>query len=311
MGRPRLFLVWTAWPGADRARVMSLSERVDACAPHGVGGRRALPLPERAAQVLALRGELTGDRLGIGLATIADPHGVPAWEEEGALTVDMAPERRAEFLIGRLAAHRAIDHAGLSQAPVLTREGRPLFAPQTVGTISHSHGIAVALAATSARYRCVGIDIEFGLIPLRAARLVLGESELRSLAAYGPCWAGRLLLEYFSAKEAAFKALDAILDDGAPPLHLLRLRPKPGGYVCRAVHSARVNLVVQSRPLLDGVLSWTSIRGESGDANGDAQLPEVGAAHAIRAAPNSPMPHLTGRDSDRLPAQRFQDPSPA
>lgn len=210
-----------------------------------------------AATLWSREGETAGDGIGMGLATLAEPYDTLACEEEANLAHAMARERRAEFLIGRLAAHRALGHAGLSQAPVLAKEGRPLFAVGVVGTISHSGGIAIAMVGPADRHRSVGIDLEFGRMPLRAARLVLDDAEQRSLALGGPILAARLLLKRFSAKEAAFKALDPILDGGAPRLRQLRLVPGSDGYVCWSVHAPGVKVLVRSQTVCDGVLSWT------------------------------------------------------
>lgn len=198
------------------------------------------------------------------MIALADSRGVLGWEQEERLTLDMSPQRRAEFRAGRRAARCAIDTAGLTAAPVLCGGERPLFAPHVVGTISHSRGVAIAMAGAATRYRSLGIDIEFGRIPLRAARLILDESERRSLTPHGQAWAEAILTAYFTIKEAAFKALDPILEDGAPALHGLRLRPCADGHVCWSARAPLVKCRVRTRAFTGGVLSWTAIQRSDG-----------------------------------------------
>lgn len=65
------------------------------------------------------------------------------------------------FLAGRLAARAALAAAGASQVPILRgSEGEPIWPRGFVGSISHTHGLAVAAASASSNYAAMGIDVE-------------------------------------------------------------------------------------------------------------------------------------------------------
>lgn len=79
------------------------------------------------------------------------PSGLPEHDlhaqELDALGV-MRPARRMSFAGGRLAMRRALQSLGMGAAdgPVLTdRVGAPIARPGTIGSISHTHGLAAAL----------------------------------------------------------------------------------------------------------------------------------------------------------------------
>lgn len=120
-------------------------------------------------------------------------------------------KRQAEFLYGRLAARGALLAIGMPSLHVGTGASRePLWPDGVIGSITHGHGYAAAVALHAGRYRGVGIDIEAiasgeSLRALMAT--ALDEDELASLRAFGsevqlPM---RVTLA-FSAKEAFFKA---------------------------------------------------------------------------------------------------------
>jgi enterobactin synthetase component D len=120
----------------------------------------------------------------------------------------MAERRRRDFLVGRLAARRALESLGVPAGPVLLAGERPLFARPAVGSISHSCGVGVALAALGDV--SVGVDLELRRISLRAARGVCTPDEL-AWALSAPSEAARAAraTALFSAKESAYKALPA------------------------------------------------------------------------------------------------------
>lgn len=82
---------------------------------------------------------------------------------------------------------------------------RPGWPPGYVGSISHSVGIAIAVAASAARIRAIGVDIEGGSIDgeWEALPIVLSATERRRPTPAVP----RTLTAVLSAKEACFKAL--------------------------------------------------------------------------------------------------------
>ncbi|PXG03701.1 4'-phosphopantetheinyl transferase, partial [Brucella abortus] len=83
----------------------------------------------------------------------------------------------------------------------------PIWPPGMVGSISHSKGCAIAVAARQSRYLGLGIDIERLQTESSARKIapqILGESELRQLPEAGRAF---LVSLAFSAKESLFKAL--------------------------------------------------------------------------------------------------------
>ncbi|MEU5419205.1 4'-phosphopantetheinyl transferase superfamily protein [Streptomyces sp. NPDC001407] len=149
--------------------------------------------------LLALRPVLAASGIALGVATDG---GEPFGPGEAELASAMPGLRRRDFLAGRRAARRALALAGLPVAEILADGRRPVFPDGCVGTISHSGGLAVALAAPASRFRALGCDLETRGLPLEAAHLVLSEDERAWVAD-----SERRLLFAFSAKETAFKAL--------------------------------------------------------------------------------------------------------
>jgi 4'-phosphopantetheinyl transferase EntD len=123
----------------------------------------------------------------------------------------MAERRRRDFLIGRLAARRALEALGVPAAPVVAAGRRPLFPPPAIGSISHSRGVGVALAGLRDVVGNVGVDVELGRILMRAARAVCAPEELvwAQSAPSDTAFAERATA-LFSAKESAYKALPAL-----------------------------------------------------------------------------------------------------
>ncbi|MGW2366026.1 4'-phosphopantetheinyl transferase superfamily protein [Streptomyces sp. NPDC001667] len=149
--------------------------------------------------LLALRPVLAASGIALGVATGG---GEPFGPGEAELASAMPGLRRRDFLAGRRAARQALALAGLPVAEILADGRRPVFPDGCVGTISHSGGLAVALAAPASRFRALGCDLETRGLPLEAAHLVLSEDERAWVAD-----SERRLLFAFSAKETAFKAL--------------------------------------------------------------------------------------------------------
>jgi enterobactin synthetase component D len=161
----------------------------------------ALPLPggvracgvvvhddERAAGVL--EGEV-----------VVPGHGPPAGR--------VAARRRAEFLAGRWCAVRALEAAGGAGPVGRAADGSPVWPRGFVGSITHSHGRVLAVAARATDVAALGIDLEGPVSAEAAAELrprVLGADEAAVLAAAVGAGAPAFTLG-FSAKEALYKAL--------------------------------------------------------------------------------------------------------
>lgn len=126
--------------------------------------------------------------------------------------VASVPRRQAEYLAGRLCARAVLAILGIASTQVGTGSRRePVWPGAAVGSITHSAGYALALAAPGARWQGLGIDIELvarddTLAAL--ASLAVAPSELAYLheiaGAQQPL--GFLLTLVFSAKESFFKA---------------------------------------------------------------------------------------------------------
>ncbi len=126
---------------------------------------------------------------------------------------DLHPRRHSDYLAGRLAARSALQQLG-AQALVVGRDGdAPIWPKGFCGSISHSAGLAVAIAAASPPWRALGIDIEacIGANRLRALRFALSADERRACDDSPDEWAST---RAWAAKEAAFKCSAAL---GANP----------------------------------------------------------------------------------------------
>lgn len=212
--------------------------------------------------------------LGFGMATAWDREEFPQLTEEVAASVRMLPARRRDFLIGRTSAYRALANLGVVGERIFTTARAPQFPPGFVGSLSHSRGIAVAIAAPESRFCAVGIDLELNPLPDGAAHLVLSADEAEWFQ-HGVC----SCTEAFSAKEAAYKALDTLLEGGAPPLRRMRLEPVAGGFWVRLPCRPGLNAFVSVRRVGLGVLAWMTVPvGSSGAAeplHGEASCQHV------------------------------------
>ncbi|MET9114420.1 enterobactin synthetase [Streptomyces longwoodensis] len=204
----------------------------------GEAGREARTAADEvtaaAAAALAalerLRPRLAAAGLGLGLADVGEPVLAPAGPAEASAAAAMPPRRRREFLAGREAARRALRAVGVDCGEI-PREGRlPVFAPGRAASLSHSAGIAVAVARAPGGHAPLGCDLELRPLPGDAARLVLGPDEepLLGTAAGAGTWS---LTGLFSAKETAWKALHlAPGRAGTASMRTLRdLRAEPCG----------------------------------------------------------------------------------
>ncbi|MFF2352701.1 4'-phosphopantetheinyl transferase [Kitasatospora sp. NPDC058115] len=199
-------------------------------------------------------GYSSGLRLAVAHAAGSTGRGVH--EAERQLAAAFPARRRAEFLAGREALHRALGRAGLDSGPVLRDGPRPRLPAGVRASISHSQGVAVALAGPAARYRTLGVDIELCGPPTAAAHLVLNRGERHLFDRSAPDAADRLLALY-SAKEAAFKALSPLLEpEELPGLRAVRLTPRQDGWQAAPVARPGLRVAVSVRRLGAGVLGW-------------------------------------------------------
>ncbi|MEU4013314.1 hypothetical protein AB0H30_33350 [Streptomyces pseudogriseolus] len=93
-------------------------------AAHGVAGAGGVAADARA-ELERLRAPLAAAGLGLGVALASDPAARPAGPAEAAAAAGMIPDRRREFLAGRLAARRALRSVGLTCGDVPRAGRRP------------------------------------------------------------------------------------------------------------------------------------------------------------------------------------------
>ncbi|MDT8856207.1 4'-phosphopantetheinyl transferase superfamily protein [Paracoccaceae bacterium Fryx2] len=120
------------------------------------------------------------------------------------------PLRRAEFLAGRLCAALALRDLGCStpdDVPV-NPDRSPRWPPGFLGSISHSAGHAIAVAATTRTHSLLGIDLE-PLMPPDVAQEVAPDILSPGDAAHCPPGLpfAAFVTTVFSAKEALYKAI--------------------------------------------------------------------------------------------------------
>ena len=124
------------------------------------------------------------------------------------LGAEFPEPRRREFIAGRLAAQAAL--ARLGESALVGRCGyAPVWPPGFCGSISHSGGIAVAVAASTRRWRALGVDLEAApapdVVPTLRRAFAAAEwqacGESRDPGVWARAWA---------AKEAAWKCASAL-----------------------------------------------------------------------------------------------------
>lgn len=131
--------------------------------------------------------------------------------KHGLQTSGRSRKRHGEYLAGRLCAAGVLETDRL-----LARDadsGRPLWPDGWCGSITHSHGQAAAVAAATADWKGLGLDMERLLEAGRALRLhnaILTKDEQRWLSGESDDGAARLLTLIFSAKESLYKAINPL-----------------------------------------------------------------------------------------------------
>ena len=130
-------------------------------------------------------------------------------EERSCFKAMGSLKRRMQFTLGRLAAHQSLEQAGLKQPGPLARigSGEAAWPSGFCGSIAHSGLTACACAASTIKYRGLGIDIQY-------AAQFAGSSVIRRIASAdeqiwidGSADPELSLAMLFSAKEAVYKAL--------------------------------------------------------------------------------------------------------
>jgi 4'-phosphopantetheinyl transferase EntD len=132
---------------------------------------------------------------------------VPFYPEESVFVAGAVAKRQREFALGRACARRALAALGQGEMMIARKgDGAPLWPRDVVGSISHTDGYAVALAAPVGRFRGLGVDVE------RRGRVVpplyghlFEDAERQLLQRLPPAERDALAALLFSAKEACCK----------------------------------------------------------------------------------------------------------
>jgi enterobactin synthetase component D len=119
-------------------------------------------------------------------------------------------KRRAEFLAGRIAAQLAIERLGVNASiPAIGRAREPIWQTGVTGSITHTNGVAGAVAVPSSTARGVGIDFETIIEPQARDAIreyIISTDECAVLEESGQTLSEALRLTIvFSAKESFFK----------------------------------------------------------------------------------------------------------
>jgi 4'-phosphopantetheinyl transferase EntD len=133
--------------------------------------------------------------------------------DETAASEEWAPQRRAQFLLGRMVARRALKKLGVisETAPasiLFDRDGVPTWPAGAVASISHKFQNCVVVAAERSTTDAIGVDLELDVVERDEeeilARTCPSPEELSQVAGLRSscCSPGTLFL---AAKEAFFK----------------------------------------------------------------------------------------------------------
>jgi enterobactin synthetase component D len=119
-------------------------------------------------------------------------------------------KRQVEFFFGRLAAGEALSVLGLSDEHVpIGAQRQPVWPNGVIGSITHTNGVAAAVATRLGVYRGIGIDAEQVIDPQTCqsvTQIVVGRHELDYLHSLPELSLQMALTIVFSAKESFYKA---------------------------------------------------------------------------------------------------------
>ncbi len=133
---------------------------------------------------------------------------VPLHPAEQALVANAGERRRRDFALGRTCARAALAQAGSADA-VIARDGdgKPVWPEGFVGSITHTHGYAAALAARAADFAALGVDAErVGSVTPELMPRLFDAAERDWLESLDVIRRPAMAAILFSAKEACFKA---------------------------------------------------------------------------------------------------------
>ena len=158
-------------------------------------------------------GFLAGVALPPGRCAVGDDVMGRLHDDEAAYARALAGFRQNEWVGGRLAAHVAARHLGISGWSLLVgRSGEPTAPAAFSASIAHKRTLAIALVAHGANAG-IGVDIEDDVAAARAIEdIVLAADERGSIRRLRAPVQERAFVVAFSLKEAVYKALSARVD---------------------------------------------------------------------------------------------------
>lgn len=119
-------------------------------------------------------------------------------------------KRQMEFFFGRLAARDALYPLGLADEQIpIGLQRQPVWPSGVIGSITHTQGLAAAVATRLGVYRGIGIDAEQVVNPeacQSVSQIVVGRQELNYLHSLQELSLQVALTIVFSAKESFYKA---------------------------------------------------------------------------------------------------------
>lgn len=127
---------------------------------------------------------------------------------ERSLIEGASAKRQQDFCSGRYCAHRILDKLGYRKVPVLSdSHGAPCWPANITGSISHSGGVAMAVAAYKQHVRALGFDIQTYARPFPYDTLdtLFRLEEKQSILSIQPEFMDLYAYGIFSAKESVFK----------------------------------------------------------------------------------------------------------
>ena len=130
--------------------------------------------------------------------------------KEQAIALGFAHKRRLEFATGRASARHLIGQLVPFDAPILIGDRRaPIIPGGVLASISHCDAFVTSVATNADNIQGVGVDIEsHDRVTPDLVDALLSCSEKERLKSGRP---RRSLASYFSAKEAAFKAIHGLI----------------------------------------------------------------------------------------------------
>jgi 4'-phosphopantetheinyl transferase EntD len=174
--------------------------------------------------------------------------------EEEVLVAKAAPKRRRDFVLGRACARAALAGLGHGGAVIGMGEGgAPLWPAGIVGSITHTSGYAVALAAEARLFSGIGVDAErVGGVTEELWSRLFDAAERDRLTGLDGTGRAILATVIFSAKEACYKAWTM---KGALAFRDIHVAPDEGGFT-----ATRSGETLRGRYVVEGDLVLTAAR---------------------------------------------------